>query len=204
MLEKIFAKFGLKEDESRKIYLLLVALFLGIALMFMSKNNDVGTENSSVGDKIFESEIFESESYTSQNFLSENENLSAEEQLEQRLEEILSKIAGAGQVDVTLIFAQSGTTEYAVTGSASSKTSVENDGVNSQETFEESTNSDLVLASGEPVALSQSVATVQGVLVVAEGGENATVCADITAALSNLLAVAVHKIVICTAASAYD
>ncbi len=204
MLEKIFAKFGLKEDESRKIYLLLVALLVGIALMFMSKSSDAGVENGSVSSKMFESDIFESEVYTSGNSVSENGNLSAEEQLEQRLEEILSKIAGAGQVDVTLIFAQSGTTEYAATGSATSKTSAENDGVTNKETTEESTNNDLVLASGEPVALSQSAATVQGVLVVAQGGENATVCADITAALSNLLAVPVHKIVICTAASAYD
>lgn len=192
MLEKILGKFGLKEDESRKIYLLLVALFVGIALMFMSKNSNVGVETSYVADKIFESE----------NLVSQNENLSPEEQLEQRLEEILSKIAGAGKVDVTLIFAQSATTEYAVSGSATSKTSLENDGVTSKETFEESTNSDLVLSGGEPVALSQSAATVQGVLVVAQGGDDAQVCTDITAALSNLLDVAVHKIVICTAASA--
>ena len=47
--------------------------------------------------------------------------------------------------------------------------------------------------------VQQSMAEVQGVLVVAEGGDNPAVRAQIAEALQNLLAVPAHKIVICQA-----
>ena len=53
--------------------------------------------------------------------------------------------------------------------------------------------------NGGPVILQQTMAEVQGVLVVAEGGGSPAVRAQIAEALQNLLAVPAHKIVICQA-----
>lgn len=128
--------------------------------------------------------------------------VSPEAELEGRLRSILSRIKGVGQVDVTVTFAAGTLTEYAVNASTTLRTTEENDTSGQSRSVVEQTSSDsLVLLDGDgsPVAVRQSMAEVQGVLVVAEGGSDPAVCVQISAALQNLLAVPAHKIVICPA-----
>ncbi|MBQ3180341.1 MAG: hypothetical protein IJB55_03190 [Firmicutes bacterium] len=128
--------------------------------------------------------------------------VSPEAELEGRLRSILSRIEGVGQVDVTVTFAAGTLTEYAVNASTTLRTTEENDTSGQSRSVVEQTSSDsLVLLDGDgsPVAVRQSMAEVQGVLVVAEGGSDPAVCVQISAALQNLLAVPAHKIVICPA-----
>ncbi len=131
-------------------------------------------------------------------------DMSAEAVLERRLVSILERIEGAGRVDVRLTFSVGERTEYAVNSNISERQTDENggsDGGGEQRRVTERTTSETMVlpGNGEPVVVQQSGAKVQGVLVVADGGSDAAVCARISAALQNLLAVPAHKIIICPA-----
>lgn len=180
------ARWGLSMREKRRVPLLLGALVVGLLMMGLSQG--IGS--------------------TGQSMYSENAPpvevvapKSAEVELEERLSVVLSRIRGAGQVEVSLTFADSGEVEYAVNASTTLRVTEEQGADTVRSTTEETRTDNLVLTDGNsaPLAVQSRSAEVQGVLVVAEGGDDPTVCHAISEALQNLLDVGAHKIVICTA-----
>ena len=181
-------KLGLHDAAKRRLGLLSAVLVLGLLLMGGSALAERSDAVAAMADASPDEAALPAAA------------LSPEAELEARLRSILGCIDGVGQVDVTLTFAAGAVTEYAVNANTTLRTTEESAADGQSRSVVEQTSSDsLVLLDGDgsPVAVRQSMAEVQGVLVVAEGGANPTVCAQISAALQNLLAVPAQKIVIC-------
>lgn len=190
-MEKGFLdKLGLQNAGRRRLGLLTAVLALGLLLMGLSAMMEQPRTAAVMADAVSDSGVA---AVTAS---------SPEAELEGRLRNILGCIDGVGRVDVTLTFARGAETEYAVNASTTMRTTEESDPEGQSRSVVEQTSSDsLVLLDGDgsPVAVRQSMAEVQGVLVVAQGGDDPAVCAQISTALQNLLDVPAHKIVICPA-----
>ena len=180
-----WAKLGLADREKRRIPLLLAVLALGLLLMALS--------SWAGGEMQQEMPLPQVESPPAEG---------TEAALEAKLSQTLSQIRGAGEVTVSVTFAQSGRTEYAVNASTTLRSTDEQDEQGgSRRTTEETQADTLVLAEGNdnPVTVQQTMPQVQGVLVVAEGGDDPDVRRRLLEALTYLLAVPAHRIVICPA-----
>ncbi|HHY60512.1 MAG TPA: hypothetical protein GX504_07830 [Clostridia bacterium] len=130
----------------------------------------------------------------------ETEISRTEKTLEERLEQILSQIAGAGTVDVSVFLATGTRYEYAISVSANKRVIDEKDqngGV--RLTTEENSSDEYVLIRGhqaeeKPVVIQESRPQVQGVLVVADGARDARVRAQLMQAVQVALGVEPHRI----------
>lgn len=183
---------GLRDKEKRRIWQLGGLLLLGLLLMGTSAWLSAGSADAQPNGAALDMAAAPAGGAA----------LSPEAELEQRLAAVLSRIQGAGRVSVSVTFARSAQTEYAINASTTVRTTDETtEGGQTRSTREQTSTDNLVLADGKggPVMVQQSMAEVQGVLVVAEGGDNPAVRAQIAEALQNLLAVPAHKIVICQA-----
>lgn len=119
----------------------------------------------------------------------QQEVTAAERQTEQRMAEILSKIEGAGQVDVMLTWRQ--TAEKTI---AHNETREENgDALRTEQTailLEDETGSTM------PVVLTEAGPVVEGVVIVAQGGGDPVVSAALNQAAQALLDVPAHKVAV--------
>lgn len=125
-----------------------------------------------------------------------------EKQLEKRLENIFSKIDGAGEVDVMVTMG--GTSQLVVARNEKSEAStVLEEGGNGLEktTQSEKLENAVVMTedgkgSTSPLVLSHTAAQVTGVIIVAQGGADAVVQEKLMAAAQALLDVPAHKVAI--------
>lgn len=170
---------------------LLLLLFAGALLIFLSLSDifsDGGSKNS------------EKDTLTKEVTTNQTAQSSSLSDYEKRLKEVLSKVEGVGRVEVM------------ITEKESKELVVLKDKPYTQETLNETDQSggtrissstkseeDTVLSGGtgstaEPFITKEIAAQVEGVLVIAEGGANGDVAADITAAVQALFGVPAHKI----------
>ncbi|MCC8080512.1 MAG: stage III sporulation protein AG [Lachnospiraceae bacterium] len=122
-----------------------------------------------------------------------------ETELEERLEEALSRMEGVGKVQVMITFRDSGETivekdvayteedQETETADGSITSSSRRD--SSEETVYSPDSDD-----GEPVVSKEITPTIEGVLVVAEGGDDTAVAMNISEAVEALFGLEVHKI----------
>lgn len=126
-------------------------------------------------------------------------NVNYEAELEHRLEDALSKISGVGRVRVMITFRDSGeaivekdvsfsSEEQNTEGEDHTKTSMEQT-ESTEETVYDTENGD-----GEPFIRRMKTPAVEGVLVVAECGEQSAAAADISDAIQALFGLEAHKI----------
>lgn len=132
----------------------------------------------------------------------ETELMATARELEEQLQGILEKIAGAGKVAVRVSLKASPLKEYA-TNTRVSKHSVEERDQNggTRLTTDSSEDAQLVMArngqmsSGEvPVTVRESRPEVQGVIVVAQGANSSLVRSRITRAVETLWGLAPHQV----------
>lgn len=122
-----------------------------------------------------------------------------EQELEQRLEQALSRMDGVGNVQVMITFKDSGEAivEKDVSFSSDVQNQEEKDGTVTEKTVNES-NEETVYASdsddGDPFVSKQNMPSIEGVLVIAEGGSNTKVAANISEAVQALFGLEAHKI----------
>lgn len=123
--------------------------------------------------------------------------LGSDAETERRMAEILSKIEGAGQVDVMLTYRR--TEEKTVARDEVREESYSEDGGKTSESLRvENTAILLEDRNGNtlPLLLSASSPEVEGVVIVAEGGGDPVVCAALNQAAQALLDVPAHKIAV--------
>lgn len=181
-------RFNLMEafgGNSKKIKTdILTFAAVGAALIFMGGLfGGSKTEKKTFNTKTEESEL---------NF--------SETSLEDRLKAILSKVDGAGQVDV-LITVKSGkeiivAKEFNKEDTSTGETAVGGDVRNIKSSTEESKyvileNSD---GSGKPLVLKELEPEIEGVIIVAEGGGDIIVKNNLISAANAVLGVPAHKI----------
>ena len=123
--------------------------------------------------------------------------LGSDGETERRMAGILSKIEGAGQVDVMLTYRR--TEEKSVARNEIREESYSEDGGKTSESLRvENTAILLEDRSGNtlPLVLSSASPEVEGVVIVAEGGGDPVVCAALNQAAQALLDVPAHKIAV--------
>ncbi len=125
-----------------------------------------------------------------------------EDNLEERLQKILSQVDGAGQVQV-MITLRSGSESIVAQEEKKEDNHTEEkatQGITKTSDITKQENTVVMLEDGKgnktPFVVKETVPQVEGVVIVAQGGGNATVCNAITAAAQALLDVPAHKIAI--------
>lgn len=122
---------------------------------------------------------------------------SNDREMERRMSEILSKIQGAGQVEVMLTFRAS-TESIVAREEKTEETHSQENGKTSENLRKESTVVMTEDGKGNtaPLVLTENSPQVEGVVIVAQGGDNAVVCKALNSAAQALLDVPAHKIAI--------
>ena len=117
------------------------------------------------------------------------QQMQTEAALEERLEAVFSQVAGAGKVEVMVYFQTDG--ELVVAEEESSQTRGEDTERSTQTVLMET-------GSGrqEPLVVQQKAPQVEGVLIVAQGGNDARVQQALIAGAQALLGVPAHKIAV--------
>lgn len=122
------------------------------------------------------------------------------EKLEQRLEEILSSMQGVGRVKVMVTLASSGEKIVEKDIPLERSNIVENDSTggnrSTNEMYSQEETVYIINAEGDkiPYVIKENSAVVEGVSVVAEGGDQAQVQKNISEAIQALFGIEAHKI----------
>lgn len=183
IFEKIQNKSG---KEKITIVVLTGILLLVISLPTGSKSGQTETNENT---------------QTRQTGLSESAKSakSYETVLEEKLEKALKKVEGVGEVSVVITLKNTSEKIIAADSDYSESVIQESDsagGVRSTTQQSESTSNIYydTQEGSEPYVTKENMPEVEGIVIVAKGGGDGNVCADITAAAEALLGVPAHKI----------
>ncbi len=183
--------FKITQDQWPLMTKLLIIAFVGIIIMNFA-NYFYGAKPSSVKP---------SQEETKNNINHEvTDYVTDDTSLEKRVEQILSKMNGVGEVSVSIIFAEGATKEYAVNVNATTREIEEKDQSGGVRTTTEKTENDqMVMVEGnqQPVLVKESMPKIQGVLIVAQGAGDPLVKEKLFKAAQTLLQVPAHRITIC-------
>lgn len=174
----------LKKSDWAAIALLGVLLLI-IAMPSGSKTAVNKTDN------------FETVSGTEAEETTEKEDYSA--YLENKLERVLAQMEGVGRVTVMITVSDNGESVVEKDASGSSTTTTENDSSGGVRTVTEEQSSETTIyleTDGEsrPYVQKEKLPSIEGVIVVAEGGENSRIVSEISEAVEALFSVEAHKI----------
>lgn len=129
---------------------------------------------------------------------SENSNIkeNTEYDLQTELEDILSKMDGIGKIDVLITYSQTSTVVPMYSKTESSTVTEETDSGGGTRKQESSNLNKEVITDGDNKAITQTVILpkVEGAIVIAEGGGNATIKANIIQAVSAVTGLATYKV----------
>lgn len=161
---------------------ILLALLIGVLLLVLGKTFFPTDEKAA--------EVGQKEEITQVHGSNDRE-------MEVRMSEILSKIQGAGEVEVMLTFSAS-TESVVAHEEKTEETRSQEGGKTSENTRKETT---VVMTEDgkgntSPLVLTENSPQVEGVVIVAQGGDNAVVCKALNNAAQALLDVPAHKIAI--------
>ncbi len=173
----------LNENENAKMYLVLIFV-LGIFLFSAS---------SFVKKQDLENPVLEKESEV-QNLTTTYD--SYEEKLTGELEAILSSVEGAGEVKCMITFADTTEIVYARDSVEDTSTVVERDSASGERTTTKGNKDEKVVFLGEdePVVVKELLPKVEGIVIVAQGGENVNIRKQFTDVSTALLDVDAHKV----------
>ena len=135
-----------------------------------------------------------------ENISKENNTMEAsKDEIERKLEDILEKIDGAGDVKVMITYQDSGTQVVEKDKNTSENSLEESDstgGVRStkEQQLQESTVYEEADAGNTPFVSKELLPKVEGILIVASGGDNQKVKQNISEAVSALFQVEAHRI----------
>ncbi len=125
------------------------------------------------------------------------EELTYEERLEEKLENILSKVKGAGKVTVMITLESSSELVFQTDETKNTETVHEQDstgGVRDSNTVDYSSDTVQAGSDGSPYVIKEINPKVSGVLILAQGAKSATVKNEIYEAVEALFNLEVHKI----------
>ncbi len=135
-----------------------------------------------------------------ENISKENNTMEvSKDEIEQKLEDILEKIDGAGEVKVMITYQDSGTQVVEKDKNTSANSVEESDstgGVRStkEQQLQESTVYEEADAGNTPFVSKELLPKVEGILIVASGGDNQKVKQNISEAVLALFQVEAHRI----------
>lgn len=190
MLKEAFKKFITKKTEgNNKKNIENLVVFLILLIITVIAINMIWSKDKSQPEK-------EEASYKV--LASENSNITenTEYDLQTELEDILSKMNGIGKVDVLITYSQTSTVVPMYSETESSTVTEETDSGGGTRKQESSNLNKEVITDGDNKAITQTVMLpkVEGAIVIAEGGGNATTKANIIQAVSAVTGLATYKV----------
>ena len=189
MIDKIKKIFENKEKRIENLISLLIILV--ITLIVINKILDTGGNNVNS----------EKESFDIQNEvgveLAKNERDLVSTDLEKRLENILSKISGVGNVSVLLTYKESQALVpiYNINSSTSTVEEKDTSG-GSRITETENMQKDVVTVTGDSNIITEKCITpiIEGAIITASGADDINIKCNIISAVEAVTGIAVHKI----------
>lgn len=191
MFKEIFKKNQENNDKKKQtenIVVFIIILIITVLIINTMWSDEKG-ENEEKEEIVDNSKVLASMNYTS------NE----QNDLEQRLEEILETINGVGKVKVLIKYSESSTlvAMYNETLSESSTKENSTDGVN-KETKETENKKEIVYTeeNGESQPITEKIVMpkIEGAIITAQGAGNANIKTHIVSAVEAVTGLAVHKI----------
>lgn len=180
-LKKLSEIFNDKEKKKLKPLIALCGVCI-VALLVMTFMLDNGEKETSA----------EKEVTSEQATKTKNEK----KDLEEKLTEILSKINGAGDVDVMITFESSEEIVPAYNSNTTTETTKEQDSSGGERTTTSSTENKTLITSNsnDPIVLKTSEAEVKGVIVVASGASDPKVKETLYKAVQTSLQISGHQV----------
>ena len=159
-------------------YLIIIAISLGLLALVWNPSPDTDQQQTTM-------EI-------SQSIVKDN---SVKEQMSRELKMIVSRIEGAGKVEVSITLASDGEKSYAsnISEEKSDIEEIDSQGVRKQSAETRSTK-ELAVSSGDFLLIESKSPQVLGVLIVAEGAKNPEVKEKITTAAATLFDIPTYKV----------
>lgn len=111
-------------------------------------------------------------------------------ELEQKLSKVLSKIQGAGKVDVMITISSS--SEIVVATSTEEKSNISSGSSNTTQSTTKK--EEPIIIKDTPLIVMEKLPEIQGVIVVAQGAQNVKVRLDLLKAVQTLISIDVNKI----------
>ena len=186
----IFKSNGENDNKKRKMenivlfIIILIITVLAINNMWSSDDNKTKIQdNNIVSDKT----------------LAKIEENQTSDDLEKKLEDILSSIEGVGDVKVLIKYSESSTVVAMYNETTSESTTQENDGGGGNKNISESENKKEIVytdVNGESKPITEKVVmpTIVGAIITAQGAKNANTKSSIVSAVEAVTGLAVHKI----------
>ncbi len=182
----------LQETENAKIYLgiiFIVGILLFTSGSFM-KSSDNGVEDVDEVSKTTKNEMGTDLSSTSYD--------TYEQELTANLESILSMVSGAGNVKCMITFENTKEMVFATDFEEDSSSVIEKDSQNGERTTKNENRDEKLVFVGdnEPVLIKEVLPKVEGVVIVAQGGENAYIKKAFIDVATSLLDIEPYKVTI--------
>ena len=119
--------------------------------------------------------------------------------MEEKLENVLAKVDGVGKVKVIISFKNTGEKIIAKDENTSSENIQETDSSGGVRTTNQSSSESTNIyydseAGSAPYVKSENLPEVEGVIVVAQGGGDGVIAANIISAVESLFGVQIHKV----------
>lgn len=186
MLEKIKKIFTNKEKRMENLVSFLIILV--ITLIVINKISKNGEQQ----DKDYKNEIGVELATTATNENTQDTN----NNLEKRLEKILSKIDGVGDVSVLLTYSESSKVVPIYNMNSSTSTTEENDTSGGKRTIQTENNEKDVITDSNSNIITEKVInpTIEGAIITAKGASNANIKGNIIDAVVAVTGIANHKI----------
>lgn len=191
--KKEISKFNWKMNKEKLIFLFCSGLLLFMISIPSGKGD--GTENLPASGREQERTGSMGEEQAGRG----SSDTSYEEELEERIASILSRVDGVGDVDVMVVLESTGEKVFRVDTSVSSSRSeeVSQDGENRISDQKETTESTVLGGSGTdegPLIEKERMPEISGIIISADGGGSDLVKAEISEAMEALFGLPAHKI----------
>lgn len=170
-----------KKKTENLVFLLIILVITVIAINTIWKDEEENTDTINTSDKKLASSVEEKEVQSNS--------------LEEKLEYILSNIAGVGNVDVLITYNE--TEEIIPVYNKSDKKSLtsETDSKGGLRTIEETDTSEEVIYQNDEIIVQKTISPkIEGAIITATGANNANVKANIIQAVEAATGLATHKI----------
>ena len=126
----------------------------------------------------------------------ESGDVKKEQRMSRLLEQSLSQIEGAGEVQVSVVLASDGVRQYASNTREETRDTEEKAAQTTKTVREATTTRDLAVSSGNPLLVEEKTPEVVGVLVISEGAARSNVREQLTSATATLLNIPVHRVMV--------
>lgn len=187
MLKELFKKTEDGKDKKRQIENIVVFIIILIVTVLIINNMWSGEDEDSTENTHDASKV-----------LAKTDS-SGQDNLENKLEDILETINGVGKVNVLIKYSESSTVVAMYNETTSESITKENDGDGGSKDVKETENKKEIVYTDEngtnrPITEKVVMPVIEGAIITAQGAGNATVKSSIVSAVEAVTGLAVHKI----------